>query len=81
MVCSNNSDDKKQTKKSRCSFSECKARVAIIVGDCTYCDKSYCVSHRLPEGHQCEGITKCRDIAKNKISNRLLSEKAVSNKI
>ena len=35
-----------------CSFATCNSRAAILdTGFCKYCDRKYCLAHRLPESH------------------------------
>jgi predicted nucleic acid binding AN1-type Zn finger protein len=39
----------------KCSYMGCCNRTSII-GQCKSCEKVYCLSHRLPEKHNCEKI-------------------------
>ncbi|CAF1539163.1 unnamed protein product, partial [Didymodactylos carnosus] len=41
--------------KNRCSASNCKQREAIAV-HCDKCLKTYCLKHRFPEDHKCNGF-------------------------
>jgi hypothetical protein len=33
-------------KKSTCAFGECKDRPVVIIGDCRFCEKKFCGTHR-----------------------------------
>lgn len=57
-----------------CKFDNCKKKKALI-GYCNYCEKNYCLLHRLPEGHNCKKQDKCNDNAKKLLVNKLYNEK------
>ena len=66
---------------SKCSYGDCKTKVALVVGDCKYCIKRFCMKHSLPEQHQCHNIELCKRIAIDRNSAELLKFKCVGNKI
>ena len=41
----------------------CHRRAITIAGDCSFCKKSHCSIHRLPEEHQCTEMTTCKQKA------------------
>ena len=68
-------------KKNRCAFEGCNKKCALLIGDCRYCNSKYCDIHRLPEGHFCVNIQKCRDAHFQRNQDKLLSEKCVAPKV
>lgn len=42
--------------KVKCSFDDCKSAAQRIVGDCTFCNGSFCKNHRLLEDHKCQNL-------------------------
>ena len=77
-ACVNNSSQK---KKSRCCYDICTRKIAPIIGLCVYCEHKFCSLHRLPEGHFCENIDKCRENSFKRNEAKLLSEKCVAAKV
>ena len=65
--------------KSKCST--CGGKYANIIGDCKFCKCKFCLSHRLPESHNCINISICKDNAFSINSNKVMSEKCVASKI
>lgn len=61
--------------KTECAFESCHLQVAVIIGDCKYCKKRWCGKHRLPEAHDCEGMSTCRQVHFDKNKDKLLKEK------
>ncbi|KAI5161006.1 hypothetical protein NEAUS03_1456 [Nematocida ausubeli] len=59
--------------KNKCALSMCKNRVNSPKDlRCKFCLKSFCIKHSIPEGHSCENILDCKDVAiKNNIKNLL----------
>lgn len=43
-------------KKIRCSHKDCKEAAQRIIGDCGFCNGSFCGKHRLLEDHKCTGL-------------------------
>ena len=68
-------------KKTICDVEECKFQVAVIIGNCKWCSKRFCGTHRLPEGHMCEGLQKCRETHFDRNKDKLMAEKTVSVKV
>lgn len=68
-------------KKNRCAFIHCSDKVCKVIGDCRYCQSSYCARHRLPEAHTCHNLTGCKRVAHERNSVKLLEERCVANKI
>ncbi|KAI8149628.1 ubiquitin family-domain-containing protein [Fennellomyces sp. T-0311] len=69
------------TKKRRCQFGECSDKVVKIIGDCRYCQSRFCARHRLPEAHACVNLMSCRQVAHERNSIKLLSERCVASKV
>ena len=65
----------------RCEYEQCKRRVAVVIGDCKYCQHHYCDTHRLPEDHKCDGLDKCRRERFDKNREKLLKEQIIICKI
>jgi len=61
--------------KVRCSFEECKSPAQRIVGDCTFCNGSFCKSHRLLEDHKCQNLEDCKREAFEQNANQLNRER------
>ncbi|KAI5183000.1 hypothetical protein NEIRO03_0627 [Nematocida sp. AWRm78] len=59
--------------KNKCALSMCRNRVNSSSDlECKFCSKSFCIKHSIPEGHSCENISDCKDVAiKNNIRNLL----------
>ena len=68
-------------KKPRCTFSECKRKCALFIGNCSYCKSKYCDIHRLPEIHLCSNMQDCKDIHFQRNQDKLLAEKCVAPKV
>jgi hypothetical protein len=43
-------------KKIRCTHKDCKEAAQRIIGDCGFCNGSFCGKHRLLEDHKCTGL-------------------------
>jgi len=56
--CKSDPARKKREKvySNKCSISSCKQREAIRV-NCEKCLKTFCLRHRFPDDHQCQGLT------------------------
>jgi len=65
-------------RKVKCGFKECKGAAQRIVGDCSFCSRSYCGSHRLLEDHKCEGLEDCKKESHERNAERLNSERTVA---
>ena len=63
----------------KCDFEGCKKKVAMIIGDCSYCSKKFCAIHRLPEGHACINISDCKRGHFEKNSTMLMEGKVRDN--
>ncbi|KAL1924936.1 uncharacterized protein VTP21DRAFT_4590 [Calcarisporiella thermophila] len=68
-------------KFRRCAFEGCSSRAMKLVGDCRYCEHSFCGKHRIPEMHSCANLTSCRQDAHARNSSKLISEKCVASKV
>ena len=62
-------------RKPKCSFEECSAKAQPIVGDCDFCKKVYCGTHRLLEEHKCEGLEDCKKAAYDANAAQLQAER------
>lgn len=67
--------------KNKCFVPACTDRPAKIIGDCKYCKHNFCSKHRLPESHQCDNLTSCRQASYEKNSSKLMGEKCVADKV
>jgi predicted nucleic acid binding AN1-type Zn finger protein len=67
--------------KSKCVFDDCKAPVAVIIGDCKYCTGKFCLKHRLPETHACTAMQTCRDEHLKRLTDRLTQEATRATKL
>lgn len=47
----------------RCDF--CKHKCGLMIFRCACCKKSFCVTHRIPESHDCENYNALKE--KNKV--------------
>lgn len=65
----------------KCLFADCNSKPAPIIGLCRYCSKKFCSSHRLPEAHTCSHLSACKSNSLNTLSERLLNEKCVADKL
>ena len=56
--------------KHRCNLEECNSRVSQAIGYCKFCENNFCLTHRLPELHECSKLDTCKKDAfeKNKKS-------------
>jgi hypothetical protein len=43
-------------KKIRCTHKDCKEAAQRIIGDCGFCNGTFCGKHRLLEDHKCTGL-------------------------
>ncbi|KAH8557010.1 hypothetical protein BGW37DRAFT_475162 [Umbelopsis sp. PMI_123] len=68
-------------KLIRCAFGTCTDKAVKIVGDCRYCEAKFCARHRLPEAHACVNLTNCKQVAHERNSVKLLSERCVASKV
>jgi hypothetical protein len=69
------------SKQNKCVYDNCRNRVTIGIGDCTYCQKRFCIAHHLPEIHACTGICLCKQVATERNTANLLACKCVGSKI
>ena len=72
---------KKNKKRARCGLDECREKIALIIGECKYCENKFCLKHRLPEDHLCVNLSKKKFNDRSKVENKLLSEKCVNIKL
>eukprot|EP00286_Rhodomonas_abbreviata_P029559 CAMPEP_0181307720 /NCGR_PEP_ID=MMETSP1101-20121128/11046_1 /TAXON_ID=46948 /ORGANISM="Rhodomonas abbreviata, Strain Caron Lab Isolate" /LENGTH=145 /DNA_ID=CAMNT_0023413987 /DNA_START=23 /DNA_END=460 /DNA_ORIENTATION=+ len=68
-------------KKTQCACEGCTDRVAMIIGDCKYCNARFCGAHRLPETHACAAMASCKAQAFERNAAKLESEKCVAAKV
>jgi len=47
-------------KKIRCTYKDCKGAAQGIIGDCGFCNGTFCGKHRLLEDHKCTGLEDCK---------------------
>ncbi|KAL8286407.1 hypothetical protein RQP46_004424 [Phenoliferia psychrophenolica] len=71
--------------KKRCgrwltTTERCSQVSLRIVGDCTFCETSFCGRHRLPEDHACPNLSNCRAEAFERNKSKLEAEMTVGSK-
>lgn len=67
----------------KCDFKNidtCNKKQALIIGYCKFCKKNFCAEHRLPESHQCEFYSDCKNSSYIKNKEKLLDEASNKNK-
>lgn len=62
----------------KCQNIDCNNKVILIVGDCKWCSKKFCGTHRLPEEHLCEGLKDMKDSKFSINAKKLMNEKCVA---
>ncbi len=66
---------------NKCQMEGCHDRCVKIIGDCRYCSSKFCGKHRLPEAHACSNLSNCRQESASRLTNKLMGEKCVSEKV
>jgi len=72
---------KKKKKKNGCAIDGCDGRVVLLVGDCKWCQKSFCQAHRIPEAHACPNLKGCAAAAFENNAKKVGDYKCVANKV
>lgn len=76
---------KKKKKKNVCPYvsneEKCKDKISMIVGKCNYCEKVFCLLHRLPESHNCIYIENLKNDKMKENTDKLLNNKCSLGKI
>jgi ubiquitin len=72
---------KKKKKTNGCGVDGCDGRVVLLVGDCKWCQKSFCQAHRIPEAHVCPNLKDCSQAAFSLNAGKLGAHKCVANKV
>ena len=67
-------------KKSHCKFGDCTQKFSIAIGNCKWCSKNFCLTHRHPESHECPNLQECKNAAIEKNTNKLSQEKSFLHK-
>lgn len=66
---------------ARCQSPDCKGK-ALNFCHCNYCQKDFCLKHRLPESHTCDQMNSLRekklDILKKTLMNNALQEEKIT---
>jgi len=70
-----------EKKRSKCGTDGCTDKVALIVGDCSYCQGHFCSRHRLPETHTCAALDNCRQAAFEKNQAKVMAGRCVAQKV
>lgn len=66
--CQFNEINTKKTNSNKCSFKACKTK-EIFKFECLSCYKNFCNKHRIPEDHECTGLSQtCSQQARQKNS-------------
>jgi len=55
-------EKREKVYSNKCSVSTCKQREAIQV-NCEKCSKTFCLRHRFPDDHKCQGFKNVSDNA------------------
>ena len=69
------------SKKKRCASDGCVNKSLKLVGDCRWCQNSFCSKHRLPEAHACGNLMGCKEASAQILAKKLLNEKCVAHKV
>lgn len=64
----------------KCEYTDCK-KSTVIIGDCKYCNKKYCMTHRMVETHSCSNIKDCHHQARQKFAKQLIDNKCIAVKV
>ena len=72
---------RKANNKCQHHTGECLEKIVKIVGECRYCNGKFCAKHRLPEAHSCSNLKTCKDEALGKLTQKVLGEKTVAQKV
>lgn len=64
-----------------CFNDNCSKKIALIIGDCIYCNEQFCLKHRLPESHDCKNKKLCNLSYYEKNKSKLLKNALTSKKI
>ncbi len=64
----------------KCHITDCKKKT-VVIGNCNYCKKQYCMIHRMVESHKCNNIQDCYTKAHATFSKQLVENKCVAVKI
>ena len=70
---------KKKKKSNGCAIEGCDGRVVLLVGDCKWCNKSFCQAHRIPEAHACPNLKDCSKAAFDLNAGKVGAHKCVAN--
>jgi len=62
-------------KKIRCQAKDCKEAAQRIVGECGFCNGTFCGKHRLLEDHKCTGLEDCKKESHDRNAAQLNSER------
>lgn len=62
----------------KCQNSDCNNKAILIVGDCKWCSKKFCGTHRLPEEHTCKGLSNMKDSKFSINAKKLMNEKCIA---
>jgi len=62
-------------KKIRCTHKDCKEAAQRIVGECGFCNGTFCGKHRLLEDHKCTGLEDCKKESHDRNAAQLNSER------
>lgn len=60
--------EKPKEKKARCNYKDCRKKLGLIKFTCR-CEKDFCITHKLPESHQCtfNYLCKSKMVLKDKL--------------
>ena len=71
----------KKKTKHHCAMSCCNNKVVKVLGDCRWCNLSFCSEHRLPETHCCPNYEDCKKNSFDKNAKLVGEMKCVSSKV
>jgi predicted nucleic acid binding AN1-type Zn finger protein len=70
---------KKSKISNKCPYisnnEKCSNKISLIVGECNYCKKVFCLTHRYPEAHNCPNLSDLKEKKYTINKNLLLSQK------
>ena len=55
----------------KCHMQECFKKNTLVIGDCKFCNNSFCCNHRLPEVHDCTNLDDVKIDSLNKYKKEM----------
>ncbi|CCF57606.1 hypothetical protein KAFR_0C06140 [Kazachstania africana CBS 2517] len=71
----------KKKRKNLCFFKDCDNLSLKLIGDCKFCNGSFCSKHRIMENHDCNRLNDCKEIMHKKNADKLNKEQTLIPKL